>query len=351
LGACYSPVARHRRLMNNRVLEFAAGQSRHLRAHRPFGDPGALRHSSAMAAKGPSQRLHLVTKRDAAGSVTSQSVSDLEQLFVENLDVIEGVIGFVCHRHRVNADETDEFAAEVKLRLIDHEYEILRRFQQRSSLRTYLTVVIQRLFLDYRDRQWGKWRPSAEARRLGPVATRLEMLVVRDGMGFDQACEALRTNESVALTRAELEAIAERLPIRARRMRVDEGALDSLPHPGAAPDTYVPPAATDDAGRRIRRAVTQALTALGGQDRLILRLKFQEGLGVADIARALHVEQKPLYRRLDMLLRGLKEALESVGISSEDAKNVMDRGDLDLSVALSAPAAAVPASLVEPPGA
>src|SRR4029453_14108130 len=46
------------------------------------------------------------------------------------------------------------------LRLVEDDYDVLRRFQARSSLPTYVTVVIQRLFLDYRNRLWGKWRPD-----------------------------------------------------------------------------------------------------------------------------------------------------------------------------------------------
>jgi len=302
-----------------------------------------------MAANGPSQRLHLVTKRADAGAVTSTPTSVFEKLLLDNLALVDGVIGFVCHRHRMPADDADEFAGEVKLRLVDRDYEILRRFQQRSSLRTYLTVVIQRMFLDYRDRQWGKWRPSAEARRLGPVAMRLELLVARDGLTFEQACEVLRTNEHITLDRAELESICARLPIRVRRVRVGEETLDSLVHHGDAPDAQVPAAATDEAGRKIRAAVTRAMTSLSDQDRLILRLRFLEDLGIADIARALHLEQKPLYRKMDALLRGLKQAVEAEGVSRDEARDVLERGNLDLSVALSVPTIGASVSLVQPP--
>jgi hypothetical protein len=38
-----------------------------------------------------------------------------------------------------------EIRGRGEIRLTDHDYEILRRFEQRSSLRTYLAVVIYRL--------------------------------------------------------------------------------------------------------------------------------------------------------------------------------------------------------------
>jgi DNA-directed RNA polymerase specialized sigma24 family protein len=52
----------------------------------------------------------------------------------------------------VNDLAEQKFVAEVKFRLTDHDYGILRHFEQRSSLRTSLAVVIYRLLLDYRKR-------------------------------------------------------------------------------------------------------------------------------------------------------------------------------------------------------
>jgi len=62
---------------------------------------------------------------------------------------------------------------------------ILRQFQMRSSLRTYLTVVICRLFLDERIARFGKWRPSRKAVRVGSTAVLFERLTMRDGLIFE----------------------------------------------------------------------------------------------------------------------------------------------------------------------
>ena len=50
-------------------------------------------------------------------------------------------------------------------------------FEGRSQLRTYLITVVQRHFLDDRNARWGKWRPSSIARRIGPIAVLLDLLV------------------------------------------------------------------------------------------------------------------------------------------------------------------------------
>src|SRR6185436_17582702 len=100
----------------------------------------------------------------------SESLDPSETLFLSRLDVIERVTAFVCSRQHLSPSDVDDFSSHVRLKLIEDNYGIIRKFEGRSSFRTYLTVVIQRMFLDYRISAWGKWRPSAEARRRGPVA-------------------------------------------------------------------------------------------------------------------------------------------------------------------------------------
>jgi len=96
--------------------------------------------------------------------------AELESLFLASLPDIEQVSRFIARRQRLSASEAEDFLSEVNLGFIRSDYAVLASFAGRSSLRTYLTTVIQRLFLDYRRRLWGKWRPSAEALRRGSRA-------------------------------------------------------------------------------------------------------------------------------------------------------------------------------------
>ena len=327
--------------MNNPVAEihFVATQSA-APAYRVIG-PASYDEPAAMPGDVHPPRLHVVSRRDAAAESISLAPASPRALFESSLPVIDGAIRFVCHRHRLAAAEAEEFASEVKLRFVEKDYEILRRFQQRSSLRTYLVVVIQRLFLDYRNHIWGKWRASAEATRLGPVAMSLERLLVREGLDLDQACETLRTNEGVALGRDELAAIAARLPVRTRRSVVGEEMLEHVVEARPSPEAGAIAGEPDAIGARIRQALAPTVQGFSDQDRLILRLRFQDDLGVADIARALHLEQKPLYRRFESLLRRLRDALEAAGIDRAAARDAVSRKDVDISLALLGEARAI----------
>src|SRR5215472_17913272 len=113
------------------------------------------------------------------------------ELFLANLQTIEGLVQMVARQQRMTWAEAEEFASIVRLRLIENDYAILRKFRGGSSLRTYLTVVIARQALDYRDACWGRWRPSRAARRLGRTAVTLERLIVRDGFTLDEAWRAV----------------------------------------------------------------------------------------------------------------------------------------------------------------
>jgi RNA polymerase sigma factor (sigma-70 family) len=237
-----------------------------------------------------------------------------EAVFLQHLDLIEHVVAFVCSRHHLSAADAEDFASHVKLKFVERGYEILTKFGGRSSLRTYLSVVIQRLFLDYRASAWGKWRPSAEARRRGPVATLLERMLSRDGYGFEEACELLATNHGIARSRDELERLAGSLPPRVKRRTEPESALANLASSAPGTERNVAESEQQQTAARVSAAMWRLLEAFEVQDRLILTLRFEDGRTVAEIAAALRLDQKGLYRRMDRLLRQLRTGLEGEGI-------------------------------------
>jgi RNA polymerase sigma factor for flagellar operon FliA len=251
---------------------------------------------------------------------------DYERFFLDNLEVVDQVVRAVARRHRLSADEADELGASIRLKLIDRDYEVLRRFERRCNLRTYLTAVVVRFFLDQRNARWGKWRPSVEARHLGPVAMLLERLVTRDGYSHDEAIEILKTNHLVEEPREELARMCERFPTRTARRILDDSNLDALPSSASAEEAFETTARTAQASM-VAAALTAALAALGTQDRLILTLRFRDQVQVSKIARLLRLDQKQLYRRQEQVFKVLRRALEAQGVSREDIAGLVgDRG-------------------------
>src|SRR4051812_9186187 len=104
-----------------------------------------------------------------------------EQFFLDHLPLIEQIIASTGRRKGMDAAAIEEFDAEVKLRLVDNDYAVIRTFQERSSFATYISAVVANILLDLRNHEWGKWHASAEAERAGAVALDLEQHLYRDG--------------------------------------------------------------------------------------------------------------------------------------------------------------------------
>ncbi|HYU34263.1 MAG TPA: sigma-70 family RNA polymerase sigma factor [Thermoanaerobaculia bacterium] len=241
-----------------------------------------------------------------------------DQLFLTHLAHIERVATYFCRRSGFSREETEDCVSSVKQKLIEDDYAIILKFQGKSIFKTYLTVVIRRLFLDYLDHLWGRrWRPSAEAERLGPLAIQLEGLLHRDGLSFDEACQILRTNHHVEASPQELADLAARLPHRTppRRMESEE-TLENRPTKEPAPDEQI----VAKEGGRLREKVLgllkEALAQLPAEDALIAKMSCE--FKVSEIALRLGLEQKPLYRRLEKILKALREYLESHGVRPDE---------------------------------
>ncbi|HEX8411825.1 MAG TPA: sigma-70 family RNA polymerase sigma factor [Thermoanaerobaculia bacterium] len=254
---------------------------------------------------------------------------EASELLTANRELIRKAVDFVCRRYRFDIDDAEDFASVVNLRLIEHDYAILRAYEQRSSFATYLSIVIQRMALDYRNHVWGKWRASAAARRLGDVAVDLEQLLHRDGKTFDDAFTILAKKHD-GVTRESLLALAAQLPERAPRHR-DVDLEEAEPYAIAGP-VAVEEKVRDDERRaaavQLRRLLAAAFEKMPDDDRLLLQLRFEQGLTVAQMARALGRDQKLLYRQLERRMKEIRAELQRSGIAAADVADLIGRDEI-----------------------
>jgi RNA polymerase sigma factor (sigma-70 family) len=239
-----------------------------------------------------------------------------ERLYLDHAEAIEEVLRFINRRHRCSPDEAEDFAGWARLKLVENDYAILASFEGRSKMRTFLRIVFQRLFLDYRRAKWGRWRPSEEAKRMGPLAVRLETLLSRDGLALDDAYQSLQAVDP-DLLRRQVEEVAARLPIRKAQPVEEKQDLLMAQSQEPTPEAEIIENETETARRRATAALPLLLQQLPPQDQLILRLRFAEGMQIVDIAARVHLEAKPLYRRLERLKAELRRGLEARGFAAE----------------------------------
>src|SRR4029450_8569814 len=106
----------------------------------------------------------------------------------------------------------EELQSAIHLKIIENDYEVLRKFEGRSSVRTYLTAVIHRHFLDSRTALGGRWGPWAWARRAAAAGVMLDQLLTRDAISLDDAVARVRARHDVP--EPALRSVAARISAR-----------------------------------------------------------------------------------------------------------------------------------------
>jgi RNA polymerase sigma factor (sigma-70 family) len=239
------------------------------------------------------------------------------ELLLANLGLVREQVALLAKRHRLATDQQEELESYVRLRLLENDFAILRKFQHRCSLRTYLAVVVPRLFRDHCNHEWGKWRASAQARRLGPQAQALEELLHRDGLSLDEAQRVL-AQRGTTLQAEQLEELALALPprVQTRPSVISHGETvpdREDPHPSVESSLLLRHAQVS-----IVRALASAFRRLQPRERLLLRLRFVDRLSVLAIARVIGGPPRTLNRRLRDLLVLLRRELQRAGVEPGD---------------------------------
>jgi RNA polymerase sigma factor (sigma-70 family) len=237
----------------------------------------------------------------------------------EQLALLDSVIRRISGFRRLNPEDAKDFRQAVHLRLAERHYDVFDRFSGRSSLQTYLFVVVRRMLLDWQNHVFGKWRPSVAAIRLGPLAVRLERLIDRDGYSADQAIEQLRSCQA-ELDPSDLRGLAIGLPVR-RRRQIVATELSAMNQTVDFDDPVEQRHRSCEAALQ-QAALVRALAGLAGEDRQLIELRYTRQLTVREVARHLRAEPKALYRRFDRILTVLRARLVEHGMTSPIAVDI-----------------------------
>jgi RNA polymerase sigma factor for flagellar operon FliA len=267
-------------------------------------------------------------------------IHDPEEFLTRNLPQVERVIRWVGRRRGLPADALEEFRSRVLVRLVENDYDILRKFRGLSSIQTFLVTVIQRLLLDYIAQERGRWRPSAAALKRGPLAVELEKLMVRGRRTFEEAFAVLSAHHGESLDRDELFRLAAELPLRRAATLVPLELVENLAAQGQSAERELGRIRHVEQSARLSAALRDALAELPAEDRVLIRLRYVEGLTVAQLARSFGGNQVALYRRFEKIQERLRKLLvrrravrESVDemLGCAEARKSLDFLDADVS--------------------
>jgi RNA polymerase sigma factor (sigma-70 family) len=263
-------------------------------------------------------------QQSAEPAVSSPDESaEYRQLLETSHELVVNAVRFVASRHRLNRETSDELRSRVMLHLCANDYGVLRQWRRECNLHTFLVTVITRVFLDYRNAEWGKAKPPALARRGGPDAMLLWTLTHRKRLSFDEAVNSMHTQHGVTATRDALWALYAQFPPPSGRYFVAVAELAGAPHPDGAADGQMRAAGHQSVAERVERALAVALDRLDAPDRLIVKLFFADGLTRAQIARLLRLDQQRLYPHFLRLLSRLASALVAQGVQPGDVREIV----------------------------
>lgn len=289
--------------------------------------------------------------RDKFGPDAAQDTLEAcRALIAENIGFIEErcyrAYGIAASRYGAedvpSANKADSLMVEVIEHLSADDYRVIREYRGKSSLKGYLNVVIANKVVDiYRGRE-GRSRATEEARKMGEAGVRLKELVFGRGLPVEEAHGILRSESLYAGDIETLRAMADRIgrrQVHAHR----EVSLDA-PSPYSAEGGPGPPggylrvltdehgglAAPDTApgpeGEYIEKerdalraaAIREVVGSLTPEERLMVRLRYVDGRGVKDVARAIRCTEKNAYRKLANMLERCKKMLLKKGVTTEE---------------------------------
>ncbi|HEV7241182.1 MAG TPA: sigma-70 family RNA polymerase sigma factor [Thermoanaerobaculia bacterium] len=266
-------------------------------------------------------------------------------LFQANLTLIDRVIAGVCRRARLYDADAEDFASVARLALMEDDHAILRKWEARSSLEGYLTIVIRRLLSDQRNRDLGRWHASADATRLGPAAVLLEQLLTRDGRALEEAVPIV-VSAHPELRHADVVSLSEKLPPHTKRPRAValEGAVLFATERA---DARVLENETRSLSEQASRVVRRAIDGWPDEDAMILRFRFGSMMSIAEISRMLRLPQRPLYRRIEAMLAALRHALDGAGLDAAVLSSVIGEASQELNFGLADWKNAIPRQSLE----
>jgi len=176
----------------------------------------------------------------------------------------------VARSYTNERDAAMEAFAWVLDRLREDDYHRLRRYTAdgRSEFSTWLVVVVRRLCLDWHRAKYGRDRSSLSETQGARDARRRLVDLVGDGVDVAELPEASESGPEVDLQSAEL-----------------------------------------------TQALDAALAELHPSDRLLIKLRFDDGLSAQRIADFMHIPTPfHVYRRLNAVLSTLRSALRARGV-------------------------------------
>lgn len=231
-------------------------------------------------------------------------------------------------------NEALELSNQVLDILRQDNFRVLREFKGNAQLTTYLTAIISRRAVDMIRKKLGRGREKERAKDLGNIGLLLFQRVVKDGHPLRDVYDELRADGNFPGALEELEAMLRKIkgknPGGHQPGPANGNNGNSVVKNGTSineeeyviPDTKSDPQALlmeKQRQQEIHRVIREMIAPLSGEERLLLRMRFpvhedEKPGSVEQIANALGVTPKAVYKRITRLMKKCRQQLDSRGI-------------------------------------
>lgn len=261
-----------------------------------------------------------------------------DRLVDDYSDLILGVIA----RYTRDVDTRMDAYLYVLEELKAQDFRRLRHYSETAgprpcSFATWLKLVVRNLYFDWFRHAHGRKSLPKEIQKLGALEQRAFKLVYWEGYSAHESFQILRGEFTTLRFDHFIQRLAE---VEARMTSINRAkirrdierargplSLDSEeegPPIEARAEVHVPTPEDDAALSERRAALWRLIQDLPAQDRLLVRLRFFEGLTAKQIAAAIgSTEPMEIYRRIERVCLDLRRRAKALGVDG-----VLRDGDL-----------------------
>ncbi len=268
-----------------------------------------------------------------------------EKMINEQLDFIEKQsykivkLKFADKKTGENAKiEIENRALELSNNVLDklkkEDFKILRNFNKKAKITTYLTTIISRQFVDIIRKKMGRSREKDRAKEFGDLGLRIYKDVCIDKNSIQEFYKILQFENSI-ITIEKIEEIVDRIK---GKKKYDKKDIENFPdtpvkkgvigengevlvtEKNKTPESYI---FANEQKQIIDKNLKLILSKLTTEEKLILKLRFYNDKDdkkdiINGIANLLDINKRAVSKKIDKILKKCKNILNENGIELND---------------------------------
>lgn len=234
----------------------------------------------------------------------------MKKYFNDNIETIYSTINFFCRNKQIIGEDKKDFSSQILIKVIDNDYKVLRSYNKKSKLTTYLLTVISNYYIDLKRKEIKRWRPSKKSKNKGPIAVKLDELINKKNYTLEEAHDTLTINHNYNVTLDELSKIASEFKNSTRQIRkVSDTHLTTLTDNNPHTEEAIIKTEDQKTVNDMIRVSVKIRENLPGEAKLILKMRFFDDYSISQIGRMLNIKRHAVDKILKDSLKEIKDSL------------------------------------------